>query len=181
MKLEQFFYGRGESGYCVLGASVDSAALSERIVAFCQSVGTPSPEHPDEVEPFLMQRISSELVFMACCRAGASDSLGRPTLLCHVLVAALQDVRKANVSAADLFDSGLFTAWTEDMSVQTLDVDEGALRRTSRRKLPMLDLPAVVRCNRHDNLKVLGLVGPNLVGTDWTTFGWAPQKGCRFQ
>ena len=105
---EQLFYGRGERGYAILGASPGAGSFAARIVALCGSVGTPGGSYGGE--PFLLSVPEGDRVLMVCGRRGAPDSMGRETLFFHALVVAKTDLVAAKADAFSLFAQRAFAA-----------------------------------------------------------------------
>ena len=108
LPLEQVFYGRGERGYAVLGASPGGLPFAARVEALCGAVGTPAGDYSGE--PFLVSVPDEDGVIMMCGRSGAPDSMGRSTLFYHVLIGLRKDLAAAKVDAFTLFDQGAFVA-----------------------------------------------------------------------
>ncbi|MDO5318042.1 MAG: hypothetical protein Q4G65_05390 [bacterium] len=172
MKFEQFFYGRGDKGYGILGASVPSCGLTDLVVQLCQMPGTPVVVSDADDKPFLLQRVIGQDVLMACGCSGRSDGIGRGTSFFHVVVARLEDVTNFKMSAATLYENGVFaSSYTLGSPVENLVIDPNGLKRKERRA-SRLEMPAVVLCRRSENLDILDLVGDDLVARDFATISW---------
>lgn len=172
MKLEQFFYGRGVDGYGILSSSVLSCGLTDQVVLLCQTPGTPTVASDADDKPFLLQKVVGDAVLMACGRSGHPDEIGRRTSFFHVLVAQLYDVKSFQISVADLFENEIFaTVCDSSPKIEPLTVDPQ--RWKIRRKEPStIQLPAIVLCQRADNLSLVDLLGGDLVGKDFATISW---------
>lgn len=175
MKLEQVFYGRDIGGYDIQGSSIPSGRLTGLAVSLCQSVGTPGfSSSTDDASPFLIQWCVDDFVLMACGQAGEPDSMGRGTLLFHVFFASLSDVKSSNVTAATLYEDGLFSGDCRKGDLQPVEYNPNAV--TVPDSPCKLELPAVVLCKWADNMKLLALMGSSIVGTSWTTISWNQMK-----
>ena len=97
VKLEQVFYGRGQFGYGVLGASPNGKAFSDAVESLCESIG--SPDAFLTWEPFLVNRRFGDYCLMCRVQPGEPDSCGRPTILYHVLIGLTSEMVAAGLDA----------------------------------------------------------------------------------
>lgn len=178
MKLEQVFYGRGEAGYTILSSSIPSCGLTDLVQDICGSVGTPGVERSEDDKPFLVQKTVGDTVVMACGRTGLPDSMGRRTLLFHVLCAPRSDMQRMGLSALELYHRRMFAAECPQGKIAALEIPDSPCGNPSG--LPRLRLPAVVKCRRAENLDVLELLGDQIVTCNWASFSWRPLDGFDF-
>jgi len=178
MKVEQVFYGRGMGGYAILGSSVSEKSLADEVQKLCQSVGTPGYERKDDDKPFLLQKPVGRDVIMVCGRNGEPDSVGRRTLFFHALIVPREYVLGKRISAYDVYRGGLFSEVCRSGSLEAVELPE--LSAGDRASDSDVNLPAVVRCRRAENLRVVDLFHGKLVETAWATISWSPLTGFDF-
>ena len=180
LRLEQVFYGRGELGYDVLGASPGGASLTARVEQLCGSVGTPGGGYGGE--PFLLSVAEGDRDIMVCGRRGAPDSMGRDTLFFHALVAAKTELDAAKENAFTLFDQDAFAVKMPDGTVEALRIDckpvrvGSSIRPTDGRAEDAV-LPCFVRVPSPAPDAVRGLVGDRANELSWATFAFRPLDG----
>ena len=172
MKLEQVFYGRGETGYAILSSSMPSCGLTDLVQDICGSVGTPGVERSEDDKPFLVQKTVGDTVVMACGRTGLPDSMGRRTLLFHVLCAPRSDMQRMGLSALELYHRRMFAAECPKGRIAALEIPDSPCKNPGG--LHRLRLPAVVKCRRAESLDVLELLGDKIVTCNWASFSWRP-------
>ena len=102
VKLEQVFYGRGQFGYGILGASQGGKPFENAVESLCEAIG--SPDAFWAWKPFLVNKRFRDYCLMACVQPGAADSCGRATVLFHVLIALASELTAAGIDAFALFD-----------------------------------------------------------------------------
>ena len=181
LRLEQVFYGRGECGYDVLGASPGGASLTARVEQLCGSVGTPGGGYGGE--PFLLSVPEGDRVLMVCGRRGAPDSMRRETLFFHALVATKKELDAAKANAFTLFDQGAFAAkMPEDGTVEALQIDckpgrDGSTIRPPDGRAEDAALPCVFRASGPAPDIVRGLIGDCANELSWATFAFRPLDG----
>lgn len=180
LRLEQVFYGRGELGYDVLGASPGGASLTARVEQLCGSVGTPGGGYGGE--PFLLTVPEEDRVLMVCGRRGAPDSMRRETLFFHALVAAKKELDAAKANAFTLFDQDAFAVKMPDGTVEALRIDckpgrVGSTIRPSDGRAEDATLPCVFRASGPAPDIVRGLVGDRANELSWATFAFRPLDG----
>lgn len=172
MKLEQIFYGRGDHGYAILGASFPEGAIAARFKALCGKIGTPAFEREEDDCPFLLQERFGEVVLMVCGRTGSNDPLGRRTLFFHGLVAETRVAQEAGVTALTLWRAGCFTESVPPAPLSAVTFAPPSV--ASEGPQAPLQVPAVIRCRRGENLKALEHVSPAALAGDWASFSWNP-------
>lgn len=177
MELGQVFYGRGERGYGVLGASPAGTGVAARVAALCGEVGTPDGGYAGE--PFLLSTPDGENVLMACGRRGRPDSMGRGTLFFHVLVARASDLEAAGADAFSLFAQGAFVERMPGGEVANvlLDVRSANAHTGSGGVL----LPAVIRSEKPAPETVRVLAGRRVNSLRWTACAFQPMPGFDIQ
>ena len=180
MQFDQVFYGRGRVDYDVLASSAGDDVVCE-VKSICEGIQTPRGERPGDNVPFLFQKRFKTKVLMGCGREGAIDPYGRKTLFYHVLVADAGIVRKLSLSAANLYRADAFASTLGGHDVKPLEFDEGLATKSSEAELPCsISSPAVIVCRRSENLKLLDLIGAQLVNCDWATMSWSRLPGFDF-
>ena len=169
MKLnaEQVFYGRGNRGYDILGASSGGQPFASRVESLCGSVGTPGGDYGGE--PFLLSVPDGDSVVMICGQRGAPDGMGRSTLFFHALVAPRADLAAADADAFSLFEQGAFADKVPQGDVGALCVDARA--RSTAAGSPMA-LPAVCRSRTPSLDLVRGALGGRALDCKWATFAF---------
>lgn len=174
--LEPLFYGRGERGYGVLGASPGGLPFAHRVEALCDGVGTPSAGYAGE--PILLSAPEGARVIMICGRRGVPDSMGRDTLFFHALVASRKDLDAARANAFALFDQGAFGGKMAGPSVDAVQLDFKTIRDDG--KIGITDgltvgasLPAVVRSGKPEPELVRSALGNRANELAWATFGFS--------
>ena len=184
INLEQFFYGRGERGYGVLGASPDGAPFAARVEALCGAVGTPGADYGGE--PFLLSVPEGDRVLMICGRRGAPDSMGRETLFFHALVAAKEDLVAAQADAFSLFAQGAFKAKMPAGTIEPLRIDckpgrDGSTSRPPDGHAVDVSLPCFIRVPSPAPDIVRAFVGDRANDLAWATFAFQPMSGFDMQ
>lgn len=180
IQLEQLFFGRGEHGYSVLGASSGCPPLEHRLESLCDSLGTPVGDY--DGTPFLLSVPEGDWVLMVCVRRGAPDSMKRDTLFFHALVAAKKDLDAAKANAFTLFDQGAFAAKMPAGTVEVLWFDckpgrDGSTSRPPDGRAVDASLPCFVRSPSPAPDVVRALVGDRANELAWATFAFRPLDG----
>ena len=178
IKFEQVFYGRGERGYGILGASPGADKFIARTEALCGAVGTPAVDYGGE--PFLLSVPEEDRVVMACGRRGALDAMGRATLFFHVLIAAKTDLHAAEADAFSLFTSGAFAERMPDGKTECLRIDTQAEPNEPAPGMAVL-LPAVFRSPAPASNLVQRAVAGRANGLSWATYAFQPLPGFEVQ
>lgn len=173
---EQIFYGRGERGYGVLGASPGGHSFASRIESLCGAVGTPSGDYGGE--PFLMSVPEGNRILMLCGRRGVLDSMGRSTLFFHGLVTEKSAMVHARADAFSLFSQGVFADKMPSGDIAPLRVDvkpseSAGLRRDEAARAT---LPCVIRSAEPLGDFVRGIVGGRVLALSWATFAFQPMR-----
>ncbi len=174
IKFEQVFYGRGERGYGILGASPGADKFIARTEALCGAVGTPAVDYGGE--PFLLSVPEGDRVVMACGRRGALDAMGRATLFFHVLIAAKTDLYSAEADAFSLFTAGAFAERMPDGKTECLRIDTQAEPNEPAPGMAVL-LPAVFRSPAPAANLVQRAVAGRANGLSWATYAFQPLPG----
>ena len=174
IKFEQVFYGRGERGYGILGASPGADKFIARTEALCGAVGTPAVDYGGE--PFLLSVPEEDRIVMACGRRGALDAMGRATLFFHVLIAAKTDLYSAEADAFSLFTAGAFAERMPDGKTECLRIDTQAEPNEPAPGMAVL-LPAVFRSPAPAANLVQRAVAGRANGLSWATYAFQPLPG----
>lgn len=172
MKVAQIFYGRGKSGYAVLGVSTSASGCEVAVQELCQSVGTPGYERKDDDKPFLLQKTVGRNVIMVCGRNGELDSVGRRTMFFHALIVSHAYALEKQISAYDLYCAGVFSGTCLSGSLE--DAELPGIASATSAPATGLAVPSVVKCRRAENLKLIDMFQGRLVGHDWATISWSP-------
>lgn len=177
MFFEQIFYGRGERGYGVLGASPGGHSFASRIESLCGAVGTPGGDYGGE--PFLMSVPEGNRVLMLCGRRGVLDSMGRPTLFFHGLVVEKSAMVHARADAFSLFSQGVFADKMPSGNIVPLRVDVKPSEPVGLRRdeAARATLPCVIRSAKPLDDLVRGIVGGRALALSWATFAFQPMRG----
>jgi len=170
--LDQVFYGRGDRGYAILGASPGGAAFAARVESLCGSVGTPGSEYGGE--PFLLSVPENDCVIMVCGRRGAPDSMGRATLFFHALIAAKQNLGAAKADAFSLFEQGVFRDRIPAGGIVPLQLDLGLNSRGSAERHLDVVLPCLFRAEGPAPERVRSAVGDRVNDLAWATYSFQP-------
>lgn len=173
VKFEQLFYGRGQFGYGILGASQGGKPFENAVESLCEAIG--SPDAFLAWKPFLVSRRFGDYCLMACVQPGAPDSGGRATVFFHVLIALASELTAAGIDAFALFDKGLFRAAVQEHP-ETLSV-EGLPKRPLSARPFQLQFPAVVSVPGPAPDLIRGLLGAESVRRSWATFAFQPISG----
>lgn len=173
LKVEQVFYGRGQFGYGVLGASQGGKPFENAVESLCEAIG--SPDAFLAWKPFLVNKRLDDYCLMACVQPGAPDSCGRATVFLHVLIALASELMSAGIDAFALYDKGLFRAAVQE-NPETLSV-EGLPQRSLSAQPFQLQFPAVVVVPGAAPDLIRGLLGTDLVRRSWATFAFQPMSG----
>lgn len=178
IELEQVFYGRGERGYGVLGASPGGQRFAARVEALCGGVGTPDGGYGGE--PFLISVPEGEWVVMVCGRRGGADSIGRGTLFFHALVGKGAELEAAGADAFSLFAQGAFAERMPEGGVERLQVD---VQRGGGRAADggATTFPAAIRSERPLAEAVRSLAGSRANALRWATCAFQPMPGFDIQ
>ena len=174
--LEQLFYGRGERGYDVLGASPGGLPFAHRVEALCDGVGTPSVGYAGE--PILLSVPEGDRVIMICGHRGISDPMGRDTLFFHALVSSRKDLNTARANAFALFDQGAFGEKMAGPSVDAVQLDFKTIRDDGKNGITDglavgASLPAIVRSGKPEPELVRSALGNRANELAWATFGFS--------
>lgn len=174
---EQIFYGRGERGYGVLGASPGGCSFASRIEALCGAVGTPSGDYGGE--PFLISVPEGNRVLLLCGCRGVLDSMGRSTLFFHGLVAEKSAMVHARADAFSLFSQGVFADKMPSGDIVPLRVDVKPSESVGLRRdeAARTTLPCVIRSAKPLGDLVRGIVGGRALALSWATFSFQPMRG----
>ena len=173
VKLEQVFYGRGQFGYGILGASQGGKPFENAVESLCEAIGSPGAFLA--WKPFLVSKRLDDYCLMACVQPGAADSCGRATVFFHVLIALASELTAAGIDAFALFDKGLFRAAVQEHP-ETLSVEGGPKRPLPARPF-QLQFPAVVSVPEPAPDLIRGLLGTDSVRRSWATFAFQPMSG----
>lgn len=168
--LEQLFYGRGERGYGMLGASPGGRSFASRVESLCGAVGTPNSDYGGE--PFLLSVPEKDRVIMACGRRGAPDSMGRATLFFHVLIAAKADLSAAKADAFSLFEQGAFADKMPEgeFASACIDAVPSTMPRACGGDAVDVSFPCLFRSERPSPKLVGAVVGGQAFDFAWATF-----------
>lgn len=177
IELAQVFYGRGERGYGVLGASPGGQRFAARVEALCGGVGTPDGGYGSE--PFLLSVPEGEWVVMVCGRRGAPDSIGRGTLFFHALVVRGADLAAAGADAFSLFAQGAFAERLPEDGVEDVRLD--AQTDGNRFQDSAAAFPAAIRSARPEPEAVRSLAGDRANTLCWATYAFQPMPGFDIQ
>lgn len=170
--LDQVFYGRGERGYAILGASSGAAGFASRVESLCGAVGTSGSEYGGD--PFLLSVPGKDHVIMVCGRRGVPDAMGRATLFFHVLIGAKQELVAENADAFALFEQGVFTDRMPAGEIPLLRLDVGSVSgKLGGRRLDVV-LPCLFRSERPAPGLVRSAVGDRVNDLAWATFTFQP-------
>ena len=172
---EQIFYGRGERGYGILGASPGVRSLASRVESLCGAVGTPRGDYGGE--PFLLSVPDGDRVVMACGRRGVADAMGRSTLFFHVLVASKAEMANAKTDAFSLFFQGVFADRVPTGGIGVLSVDVKADCAATRLPRMGASLPCVFRSEKPLQDAVCAAVGERANELSWATFSFQALSG----
>ena len=172
--LEQLFYGRGERGYGILGASPGAAPFRNRIEAICGAVGTPAAGYGGD--PFLLSVPEGGRVIMVCGRHGAPDSMKRETLFFHALIAEKTALAAANANAFTLFNQGAFAGRLPGGEIQAVSfmANPGVAGSAASCRA---SFPCFIRSDRPAPDVVNALVGMNANELTWATFAFQSLGG----
>lgn len=177
MKLEQIFYGRGSSGYKILGSSIPEGVVTRTVVELCGAIGTPPFDREEDREPFLLQKHFGELLLMICAGTGQSDSLGRGTMFFHVLVGSAREAEKQGITALSLWRDGRFSSALASEKVVSVDYAGGDTSSVRDEGESPIGLPAVVKCTRNENLILIARLGKDSLNGNWASFSWNHLSG----
>ena len=177
VEFEQVFYGCGERGYGVLGASPGGRRFAGRVEALCGGVGTPDGEYGGE--PFLLSVPDGEWVVMVCGRRGAPDSVGRRTLFFHALAGRREELDAAGADAFALFGRGAFAARMPEGGLERLSIEFGTGRRGGGGAADRL--PAVIRAGGPAGEAVRALAGGRANELRWATYAFQAMAGFDIQ
>lgn len=170
--LDQVFYGRGERGYAILGASPGVAACAARVESLCGAVGTPGSEYGGE--PFLLSVPEKDRVIMVCGRRGAPDSMGRATLFFHALIAVKQDLARVKVDAFSLWGRGAFADAMPVGEIAPLQLDVGSDSGKSEERHLDVVLPCLFRSEGSAPDLIRSALGERVNDLAWATYSFQP-------
>lgn len=173
VKLEQAFYGRGQFGYGILGASAGGKAFGDAVESLCEAIG--SPDAFLKWRPFLVNKLYGEYCLMCCVQQGKPDSCGRATVFYHVLIGLASEMSKAGLDAFVLFDKGLFRDVAEEHP-ETVSV-EGRPPETTPARPFIFQYPAVLSVLEPATELVRSVLGADSVRRSWTTFAFHAMPG----
>ena len=173
VKLEQVFYGRGQFGYGVLGASPNGNAFGEAVESLCESIG--SPDAFLTWEPFLVNRRFGDYCLMCRVQPGEPDSCGRPTIFYHVLIGLVSEMVAAGLDAFVLQEADLFRKGVVEHP-ESVSVEGRSQKRLEKRPFDIL-FPAVVSVSGPDPDLIRRLLGADSVRRSWATFAFHPMPG----
>ncbi len=176
MEVEQVFYGRGESGYTILGSSIPLCGVTDQVAELCQSIGTPGYERAEDNQLFLLQKVCGVNVLMGCGRTGDADGIGRKTLFFHVLVVRCEYAKERGLCAADFYRAGKFSERCLRGKIGSVGIDDVTGVGVGARGAEF-HFPAVFQCRRAENLGLIGLLAGAEVGMNWATMSWRVLKG----
>ena len=175
LNIEQIFFGRGVSGYGVLGASPAGYSHAARVEALCGAVGTPGADYGGE--PFLLSVPDGDQVMMICGRRGVPDSMGRGTLFFHALVADKSALANAKADAASLFAQGVFADKMPSGDIAPLCVDVVLKDGQPSGSLVDVITPCVIRSGKPAMDIVRAAVGNQVLSLSWATFAFQLMRG----
>ena len=173
VKLEQVFYGRGQFGYGVLGASPNGNAFGEAVESLCESIG--SPDAFLTWKPFLVNRPFGDYCLMCCVQPGEPDSCGRPTILYHTLIGLASEMVVAGLDAFVLQEAGFFRKDVVEHP-ESVSLEGRSQKRLEKRPFDIL-FPAVVSVSGPDPDLIRRLLGADSVRRSWATFAFHPMSG----
>ena len=173
VKLEQVFYGRGQFGYGVLGASPNGKAFGAAVESLCESIG--SPDAFLTWEPFLVNRRFGDYCLMCRVQPGEPDSCGRPTLLYHVLIGLAAEMVAAGLDAFVLQEAGFFRIDVVEHP-ESVSVEGRSQKRLEKRPFD-IQFPAVVFVSVPALDLIRGLLCADSVRRSWATFAFHPMSG----
>jgi hypothetical protein len=173
VRLEQVFYGRGENGYAVLGASPGGRSLARRVEALCGAAGTPGGNYGGE--PFLLSVPDGDWVVMLRGRRGKPDSMGRTTLFYHALAGLRTELASAHADAFALDAQGVFAERMPDGEVGVLEVEvrpwmESPPAWTGK-------TPCLIRSDKPEPEAVRSAVGEHANDWAWADFAFQAMDG----
>ena len=172
-KLGQIFYGRGRNGYGVLGASPMGHPFTESVAALCRAVG--SPDHPDDIRPFLLnKREDGNAIMIRACR-GEGDQTGRSTLFFHALVAPASMLAAAKLDAFALVEGGAFLSALPE-KVEDIEIppsgEHGNMTPSGE-----LRFPAFIASDYPLEDEVRRALGREALSRNWATYSYRPLDG----
>ena len=173
VKLEQIFYGRGQFGYGVLGASPNGKAFGEAVESLCESIG--SPDAFLAWKPFLVNRRFGDYCLMCRVQPGEPDSCGRPTILYHVLIGLTSEMVAAGLDAFVLQEAGFFRKDVVEHP-ESVSVEGRSQKRLEKRPFD-IQFPAVVSVSGPEHDLIRGLLGADSARRSWATFAFHPMLG----
>lgn len=175
ISLDQLFYGRGERGYAILGASPGAEPFAARVESLCGGVGTPAADYGGE--PFLLSVPDGDRVLLVCGRRGAPDSMERGTLFFHALVAEKTVLAAAKADAFSLFDQGAFADKMPTGEIKALHIDakpgrNGSTSRPAGGRIVDASQPCVFRSDCPAADLVRAALGGRANDYAWVTFAF---------
>lgn len=173
IRLGQVFYGRGENGYGILGASPLGKPHGEAVAALCQAIG--SPDRSGEIKPFLVSKRAGGNVLMVRAFRG-EDPAGRATLFFHVLVAPEAELAAAGLDAFILADQQAFLSRMPKGDVRDLSFPGGNGEARNPRG-GQLRLPAFVAADVPLEEEVRRELGGETLSLNWSTYSYRALNG----
>ena len=175
ISLDQLFYGRGERGYAILGASPGAEPFAARVESLCGGVGTPGGDYGGE--PFLLSVPDGDRVLLICGRRGAPDGMGRGTLFFHALVVEKTVLSAAKADAFSLFKQGAFADRMPTGEIKALRIDanpgsDGSPSRPTGGRFVDASLPCVIRSDKPDPNLVRAVLAGRVNDCAWSTFAF---------
>ena len=170
IRLQQAFYGCDAGGYRVLG--ITDRRYFPVVEKLCSGIGT--PDGISKVSPFLLSLPVQDMLFMACCRLGASDAAGRQTLFFHLFYGPQEECRLSGVNAFTLFRGGLFAELPND-ECPPIEIDANGVTSPVT-TAPFIwsgnDLAIISESPQNDLLEAL--LGDQVFTAPWASFAFTP-------
>lgn len=173
IRLEQLFYGRGQFGYGVLGASQGGKPFENAVESLCEAIG--SPDAFLAWKPFLVNRRFGDYCLMCCVQPGNPDSCGRPTVLYHVLIGLASEMAAAGLDAFVLQDAGLFRKTVVEHPETILT--EGRSQKPLASRPFEVKFPSLVSVSGPAPDLIRSLLGTDSVRRSWATYAFHPMSG----
>ena len=173
LRLDQVFYGYGQSGYGMLASSFADEALSWSVVNACLAIGQAAGASLPA--PILLSKITGDRIVMARICSGSKDPSGRNTLFVHALSGSVQDVRKAGVTTFTLADAGVFRDSVPGPSVDAIEV--AATPTPTAMSSESLELPAAIETSGPDEKLIRRIVAGRENELSWSTFAFEDMLG----
>jgi len=173
VRLDQVFYGYGQSGYGLAGYSFDDEGAAWAAINVCLAIGQATGSRLPK--PILLSRILGDKIVMARICNGAKDSSGRNTLFVHALVGLAQEVRTAHITAFTLDKAGIFRDNLSGNPVDVIEVAANPAPATASHE--PLELPAAIETSAPDEKLVRRIVSGRENELSWSSFAFEDMPG----